>query len=180
MKTVALLGFLLLVSCTGEDFTSREIQGQPPVTRISIVDGFTDGRSIAVYLESGTDFRSLVNLESFEGFGPAMSHDDARSSVGPPDQIHDSTYVYNRPHGRVEITRVVDRSGSDVFEQWQTRSYPTQKDVSAAFGSELSSQIEPHLRERSTVVLFHPAEYAPVLRVQTRGKLVESMVWYHE
>ena len=175
MKGIILLGLSLLVGCVGADVTSSEIQGHYPIDRISLLDTATDERSIAVYLEAETDWRALVNLESFEGFHPAMSHEEAQKSVGPPNEARGSEYIYIRPHGRVVVVRVVDRSGGDVFEQWQTRSHPEENRVADVFSSDLSSQIEPLLRERSEVVLLHPAEYAPLLRVSINNGQVESM-----
>ena len=180
MKSVILFGLSLLLGCMSGDVISSEMQGQPPVDRITVVDTATDGRRIGVYLEAEADWKFMVNLESFEGFHPAMSHEEARKSIGPPDEIRGSMYIYNRSNGRVVVALVVDRSGSDVFEQWQIRSHPTENDLLDVLGPGLSGQIEPLLQERSVVVLLHPVEYSPLLRVSINNKQVESMTWYHE
>lgn len=175
-----LIALSLLPSCVDGDISTSELQGHSPVVRFRVVDSAREGRSVAVYLEAKADWRSLVDLKVFEGFRPAMSHEEARMSVGPPDEIQDSRYLYDRPHGRVTVDWVVDRSGGKVFEQWQVSASPNDNRLQDVFGADLLRQLEPLLRERSEVVLLHPSSYPPVLRVYIRQGQVESVTWYGE
>lgn len=178
-RLFVLLGVFGLLSCVAGDIASMEIQGRPPIGRITVVDTATDGRRIGIHLEADVDWRSLVNLDSFNGFQPAMSHQEAREKAGRPDEVGDSAYVYLRPGGRVVITEVVDRSGNEVFKQWQTRFYPTEAGVDDFLSPALTSQLDTLLRERSVLVLFHPSEYTPLLRLRTQDGQVKSVIWYH-
>lgn len=179
LAALSLLPLGLLQGC-GERVASRELPAEPPVTRITLVDTATDGRRISLYLEAAVDWKSLVDLETFDGFEPAMSHDRARSSVGPPDEIRGSEYVYDRPWGEVIVERVRDRSGGDVFEQWQTRSHPSSSDLASIISPDLLRQIDAHGRDRSVITLFEPSEYGPLLRVRIREGRVDSITWYHD
>lgn len=178
-RPLVLLGLFGLLSCAGGDIASREIQGRPPVARITIVDTATDGRRIGIHLEADVEWRSLVSLDSFKGFQPAMSHEEARDKVGRPDEVEDSAFVYKRPGGRVVITQVVDRSGNEVFKQWQTRFYPTKAQLEDFLSPTLTNQLDSLLRGRSVLVLFHPSEYTPLLRFRTEHSKVKSVIWYH-
>jgi hypothetical protein len=183
MRPSLLLGLLcmLAVSCLGEHVATQELQGRAPIDRFTVVDSQSDGRMIGIYLQSGTDWRALVNLESFAEFRPAMSIAEAVRRAGSPDEIEGSKYIYHRPQGRVTVAHVIERSGGAAFEQWQTSVNPVEKQLTDVFSSNISLQIRPLLRERSQLVLLHPSGYAPVLsaNVNEEGK-VDSMTWYRE
>jgi hypothetical protein len=135
---------------------------------------------IGVYLRGGTDWRALVNLKSFAEFRPAMSIAEAVRRGGSPDEVRGSRYIYNRPQGRVMVVHVVERSGGETFEQWQTSVNPVDKELADVLDPGMSIQIRTLLRERSQLVLFHPSGYAPVLSASVKDGKIDSLTWYRE
>lgn len=181
MKSLVLAGLCLVIGCGGGgEVAVREVLGNSPIDRITLVDTRTDGRRINLHLEPEASWQALVDLTAFDGFSPSMSHEDARTRIGPPDEIDGAQYIYYRPRGRIVVALVRDRSGNSIFEQWQTRLEPAESRLRDYFTEKLADQIEPVLRERSVLVLLHPSEYGPILRVRINGGEIESITWYRE
>lgn len=172
-----LLFYLLAVvvaGCTGPSIGEEElVQAEPPLESISF-----QGSEITVRLLPEADWRSLVDLSSFRGFEPGMTHDMARSLVGPPDETRGAMYVYDRPTGRVVVARVVERSEGARFEAWQLRATPARDELSEVFAPTILKHLRGRTEGEQHLVILHPQEYGPALSARIRNGRVKAMTWF--
>lgn len=87
---------------------------------------------VVFYPDPAEDWRTLVDLDVFEGFSPGISIDEARRLHGQPamekEEGGDSNWIYNRPAGRVRITLENQSSLPFIFllKRWFLAGYPKQ------------------------------------------------------
>lgn len=183
----AALAMVLCLAFAQACASKPECQDNPALPSAAVKAGSplagveTQEARIVVYPDPAEDWRKLVNLAVFEGFRPGISIDEARRTHGQPaaesEEGGDTRWIYDRPAGRVRITREHQSSLPFVvfLKRWILAGYPRQGSPADVLHPAILGHL-PSGKPGIDVTIMNNCGY-PGANVLIRNGVVMQMNW---